>query len=193
VRPFRECYRGESPLCIPSDLLNGEIRIREKRDAERHDPIGVGEIPGLEEPVVPRPDAGKPELAILGHEKDPPAKAGYLGREIHRCPDAVYVHVTHPRLDVVAAGTHLVEAKWLEAERIGPTSGDRIHPDLCVVTSLELPYLVTLGSLDDPGSALRHTCRHPADKRVDRLDHVIIHRDHSSQNLARLWFRQEQV
>ena len=64
---------------------------------------GWAGVPLLEEPVVPSPDTGQTRVAVPGVEEDPPTEAGDHGREIHRGPDAVDVHVVHTGIHVVTA------------------------------------------------------------------------------------------
>ena len=84
---------------VAPDLGRRRRGIGQVGDPERDDPVGVGAVPLLEEPVVPGPDAGQAEVAVPGAEEHPPAEAGDLGGEIDRRPDAVDVHVPHPGVD----------------------------------------------------------------------------------------------
>lgn len=157
------------PGGVAPDLGHGQIGVGEEGDAERHNPVRVGLVPCLEEPVVPGAHAGQPQIAIGGGEEDPPAEAGYLGREVHRCPHPVDVHVAHARLDV--------EAARFQPVGLGATAGDGIHAHLRETLVLECPDLVALGCFDDTGGAIGQPARDTALEGVRRLDHVIIDRD----------------
>ncbi len=190
---FGKRDRGEPPFSVAANLGDRQVGIRKVRDPEWHDSFGIGNVPGLVQPVVPRADAGHPEIAVFCHEEDPPAEAGDLGREVDRGPDAVQVHVADSSVDVVATRPHLVETEGLEAESLGPPAGDRVHAHLRVVVPFELPDLVALGCLDYPRRPVGQAGGHSALEGVDGLDDMIVDRDDGCPHLAWLGVGQEQV
>ena len=165
VRPLGQGDRGEAPGGVAPDLGHGQVGVGQEGDAERHDPVRIGLVPLLEEPVVPGADAGQPQLAVGGGEEDPSAEAGDLGREVHRGPHPVDVHVADARLDVVAPGPHLVEAERLQPVGLGAPAGDGVHPHLGEALALEFPDLVALGGFDDTGGAIGQ----PAGRRPSKV------------------------
>ena len=193
VGPLGEGDRREAALGVAADLGRGERGVGQVGDPERHDALGVRRVPLLEEPVVPGPDAGEAEVAVLRVEEDAAAEARDHGREVHRGPHAVDVHVAHPGLDVVAAGTHLVEAERLQAVRLGAPSGHRVHAHLGVALALELPDLVTLLRLDDARGPVGQGGGHAPLEHVGRLDHVVVDRDHGVAHLPGLGLGEEQI
>ena len=74
----------------------------------------------------------------------------------------------------------------------GPPAGDRVHADLRVLASFELPDLVALRGFHDPGRPLGEPRRDATTEGVDRLDDMIVDRDDGSQDLTRLRFGKKQ-
>ena len=126
-------------------------------------------------------------------EEDAAAEAGDHGREVQRGPHAVDVHVVYPGIDVVAAGTHLVEAEGLEAVRLGAPSGHRVHAHLGVALALELPDLMALGRLDDAWGPVGQGGGQPSLEHMGRLDHVVVDRNHRVAHLPGLGLGEEQI
>ena len=193
VRSLWECHRGEAAFGVAADLGDGKGRVGEVGDPERNDAVGVARVPLLEEPVVPRPDAGQAQVTVPGVEEDAATEARDHGREVHRGPDAVDVHVVHAGVDVVATRSHLVEAERLEAVGLRSPARHGVHPHLGVPLALELPHLMPLGRLDDAGGAVGQRGGKPVLERVGRLDDVVVHRDHRVAHLPRLGLGQEQI
>ena len=170
------------------------VGVGQVGDPERHDALGVRRVPLLEEPVVPGPDAGQAEVAVLGVEEDAAAEAGDHGREVHRGPHAVDVHVAHPGVDVVAAGTHLVEAEGLQA--VASRAGVR-PPRSCRPGCSARPRTPTPG---DPPASRRCAGPGPASAAGSRpsnvcggLDDVVVDRDHRVAHLPGLGLGEEEI
>ena len=62
-------------------------------------------------------------------------------REAHRPEHAVRVHVHDARVDVVAAGSELVEARGVDAVAVRRTTGDRVQRDVGHLASVERPHV----------------------------------------------------
>ena len=122
----------EAALGVAVDLGDGELGIGQVGDAARDDPVGVGLVPLVVEPVVPGLHAGVPDLAVLRGREDPTAEAGDRRGEVHRAQMPPRSMSRHARVDVVAAGPHLLEAERLELHRLGAPAGDGVHADLGV-------------------------------------------------------------
>ena len=150
-------------------------------------------VPLLEEPVVPGPDARHARAPrSLALEEHPAAESGDLRREVHRRPDPVDVHVPHPGVDVVAAGTHLVEAERLEPAR-SPAAGRprrSSRPGCSAGPRTPRPG----GPAGSPRSAapVGQAAGHAALERVGRLDDVVVHRDDGHPDVPGLGLRQEE-
>jgi hypothetical protein len=137
--------------------------------------------------------SGSVELAVGGPEEHPPAESADLGREVDRRPDPAEVHVLDSGVDVVAAGPHLLETERLHRDRLRTATGDRIHADLAVLLSLEVPYLVTRRGLDNPRRPIGERGRHPAGEGMRRLNDVVVHRDDGVAHCSGFGVGQEQV
>ena len=154
VRSFRERDRRKPRAALRRISSAAARGVGEIRDAERHDRVGMRLVPLLEQPVVPRPDAREPELGVGRAGEHAAAEPGDLRREVHRRPHAVDVHVAHAGVDVVTAGPHLVEAERLDLHALRAPAGHRVHADLPVALSFELPDLMAPARLDDPRRAI---------------------------------------
>ena len=193
MRSLGEGHGREATLGVAADLRRGQYRIGQVGDPERDDALGMARVPLLEEPVVPGPHTGQAQLTVVGVEEDPATEPGDHGREVHRRPDPVDVHVVHAGVHVVTARTHLVEAERLEAVGLRTATGHRVHPDLGVAPALELPHLMPLGCFDDAGGPVGQCGGQPVLERVGGLHDVVVHRYHRATHLSRLGFGQEQI
>ncbi len=190
---LRQGDRAEAACRVPPDLLGPLDRIGQERDAQRNDPFGVGRVPLLEEPVIPRPGDGQAELGIGALREHPAAESRDHRREAQRCPHPVDVHVGDPSLDVPAPPPHLLEAEGLETVGVRAASGHRVHPDLGEPAAVELPHLVALVVLDDARRPVGETGFEAALEHVGGLDEVVVHRDDGVFDLARRRIGEEQV
>ena len=64
MRSLGKAHRAKTPFGVAPDLGRTQDRIGQEGDAQRDDPIGVGRVPLLVEPVVPGSGHGQPELGL---------------------------------------------------------------------------------------------------------------------------------
>ncbi len=194
VRPLGEGHRGEAPGGVAADLGHGEGGVGQVGDAERDDAIGMRASTTPRRASRSRPcTQARPRSRILGVEEDATTEPGDHGREVHRGPDPVDVHVANAGIDVVATRSHLVEAERFEAVGLRAPAGHRVHPHLRVALALELPHLVALRRLDDAGRAVGQRGGQPVLERVGRLDDVVVDRDHGVAHLPGLGLGEEEI
>ena len=66
--------RPEAALCVAPDLLRPDLGVGQPGDAHGDDPLGVGRVPLLEQPVVPGAVTASPSSASEHCEKTRPQK-----------------------------------------------------------------------------------------------------------------------
>jgi hypothetical protein len=186
VRLLGHRDRFEAALRIAPDLLGAQRGIAQVGDAERHDPLRVGRVPLLEEPVVPRAHAGEAELRVLRLGEERASEPGDARREVQRRPDAAEVHVVDAVLDPPAAGPDLVEARGLHPAVFGRAPGHRHEAGLEIRRAFEHPDLVALRALDDARRLLLEAPREPPLEGVRGLHQVIVDGNQRMADLARL-------
>ena len=96
-------------------------------------------------------------------------------------------------VDVVTARSHLVEAERLHLHGLRAPARDRVHADLRVALSFELPDLMARAGLDDPRRAVLERGGQPPLEHVRWLDDVVVDRDHRVLHLPWRGLREEQV
>ena len=188
---FGHRHRREAALGVATDLLSSDLRIREEGDAEGHDAIRVGAMPLLEEPVVPCTRAGEAELGVVELREEGAAEARDPGREIHRRPHAVDVHVLDAVLDLVAARSHLIEARRLDPVVFLGSPGDRHEAHLEVRRVVDRPDFVAFLGFDHARRASFEFLGHAPHEGVRRLHQVIVDGEDRVLLFARLRIRQQ--
>jgi len=103
------------------------------------------------------------------------------------------VHVGHAGVDVVTAGTHVLEPERFERDRLWAPAGDGVHAHLGVDLPFELPHLRPVARLDDVRAGGLQRRREIGLEEVGWLHDVIVDRDHGVANLPRLGLRQEEL
>ena len=137
--------------------------------------------------------AGQAEVAVCGVEEDPAAEPGDHGREVHRRPDPVDVHVAHAGVDVVATRAASGRSGTAPGRR-SPGGGrpPRSSPPGCSAR----PRTPTPGGPRASrrcGGAVRQRGRQPALERVGGLDHMVVDRDHGVAHLPGLGLGEEEI
>src|SRR5580704_613244 len=193
MRTLRKRDRTEASVGNSSYFSRRQSWIGQVSDAKWHDPIRVAQIPVFKQPVVPRTDAAKTELSVGTREEDPTTESRDLRGEVHRRPHSVDVHVADASVHVVTPRSHLIEAEGFQAVALGAAPGNGVHPDLGVSLTLELPDLMPLWRLNDPGRSVLECRQEPAFKRVCRLDDVVVDGNHRVALYPGLGFGQEEL
>ncbi len=99
----------------------------------------------------------------------------------------------HPRLDVEAARTHLVEPGRFDEPVFAGPAHHRVDADLEEDPAVELPHLVTLDGLDDPGRERLEATREPTVEHPGGLDEVVVDRDQGVEHGPRLRIGEQAV
>jgi hypothetical protein len=105
------------------------------------------------EPIVPCADTSLTEFRILGVEEYPPAESRNHGGEVDGSPYAVYVHVVHASVNVIATWSHLVETEGLKVLR-WPAPRYRVHSRLGEALPFEFPNFMAERSLNNSWSLI---------------------------------------
>ncbi len=174
---LEERHRGEPALGVAADLLAGEHRVLEPRQLHRDEPLGMGAVPLLDHPAVPRPDGGQAHLLVAVQRQDPAGEPPRAGREAQRRPHTVDVHVTNALVDVPTGAAHLVEVQGFVGPLRTRSTGDDAEAGVGVEPVLVAPRLAPVGLADDPGSPVPKGCRESRGEHVGRLGQVVVDRD----------------
>ncbi len=194
MRAFRHAHAGEAAGGVAADLVGRESRIGEVGDAERDDARRDTRC------TTPRRASRSTRgctrrrasrSAALKNTR--PQKPVIIDGKLSDAHTPLMSMSRDARVDVVATGTHLLEAERLELDRLRATARDRVHPDLREALALELPDLVPLGGLDDLRRAVGEVRGDAAVEQVRRLDDVVVDRDHRVLHLAGERLGQEEV
>ena len=176
----------ETALGVATDLCGAHFGIRHVGDAQGHDPVRIGGVPVLEEPIVPRPGAGDAEFAVVDQAEERAAEARYTGRKIHRRLNAPDIHVLDAIVDAIAARPHLVETRGLHPVVLlgPPRHAHETHLEIGL--AIHHPDLVPLLGLHHLGPAILELRGQPSLEGFRGLHQVIVHRDQRVLGLPRL-------
>ncbi len=131
-----------APLAATRSTSGGaEIGVPVGKDGQRDLAVGVGGAPLVDGEVVPGLDARVGEVLVLHVEERRAGEPGQRG-EAELGLHAVLVHVLDPLVDVVATGSHLVEAHRIEADLLLGLAGDGVEADGRVPDAVDLPHLL---------------------------------------------------
>ena len=136
----------------------------------------------------------RPSSRSLASKKTRPQKPGDHGREVHRRPDPVDVHVAYPGVDVVAARPHLVEAERLQAgrSRAGARPPRSSRPACSAAPSNSQTWCPS-GVSTIRGASVLERRREPPLEGVGGLDHVVVDGDHGVAHRPWLGLGEEEI
>ena len=158
-------------------LGRSHLHVGQPGQLEGDDPVGVGPGPDLVMPLVPGPQAGQPQLGIVGLDEHRATEAGHQGREAQGRPYAVQVHVRHPGPDVEAPRTHVLEPGRVHAPGLLRAADDGVEADVRIPAVLVQPGLGAVGVLDDAGRPSGQSGLDPTLEEIRGFDEVVVHRD----------------
>ena len=102
-------------LVDPAKLLGCGGKVPQRQDARTDDPLGIGRLPLVDEPIVVRAHQRQRVGPVLDLDERGAGEPGQR-RERHLRVDAVDVHVLDTLARVVTALPHRVEGLGLRAE-----------------------------------------------------------------------------
>ncbi len=199
-----ERHGGDAAGRVAAQFSDGQVHVPQRDDLQRDQPPVALPGPLLDHPVVVGPDAGQPEVLVLGLGEGLPAEPGE-GGEGQRTLDSVDVHVRQPLDRVVAAWAHLVVGDGrgrhlvtIEAHRgqVALVRDDQIAVDPAVrlgsvVVPVELVRRAT--AIAHPGQAatldvglvgvVLELLRQPPIEQMRRFDDVVVDTDDLRQVL----------
>ncbi len=145
-------------------------------NGQRDEPSRLGPAPAVDVPVVVGPHHGQRLVLVLPAGEQLPAELGE-GGEAHGTEHPVDGHVPYPLVDVVAAGTHIVERGRLDSVLFGWASDDGVEADVGDLVAVVLPVV---GPVRAPHQLRRLVLvlgRQPPVEHAPRLNDVVVHAD----------------
>ncbi len=153
------------------------LRVPDGRERTGDEPARIAAAPVVDVPIVVGPHQGQRQVLVFGAGEELAAELGE-GREAQRTQHAVGIHVLHPLVDVVAAGTQLLERGRLEAVLLGRPAGHRVEGHVGQDVPFVEPGVGAVLVGDELGGQVHVLGREMALEEVRRLDHVVVHTHH---------------
>ncbi len=123
--------------------------------------------------IVPGLHQGQAEVLVAGAGEGHAGLGGEHAEEVQGRPDSGTVHILDARVDVVAAGAHVVEADRVEVHWSRGRRRRRRCPPR-VGRAAVAPHLVARVGVDDLEGRVAVFGREAVLEDVGRLDHMIV-------------------
>ena len=142
-------------------------------------------------PIIPRANCSKAQLWILGFRKAGASESRDHRRKTQRGPYSAGVHIFHALIDVVATGSHEIEARRLHGifRRRASDHGIRAHVGNDAV--FEKPRLGTRLGFDNARGSISQVGRKPTFESIPWLHDVVIYGDNHILRCSRFRFRKK--
>jgi hypothetical protein len=173
---LREGHRVAALLGDPPDLLGHQLGVPDRRDRQRHEPVGVGAAPLVDVPVVVGPDHVHGHVEVLGLREQLAAEL-HEAREVHGGEHAVAVHVLDPLVDVPAAPPDPAQGGGLDAVLLGLLARHRVEADVRDLVPLVDPHVGAVVLVHELRRELLPLLGKVVVEERGRLDDVVVDAD----------------